>query len=268
MNNKQTTVIVICVVFSIVIVLLYVNRHTHPDLSKVDVMALQTYVQYGQEKIPVQYGQEKIPAQRVDSLREESPREESPHAESSREESPHAESSREESPRAESSREESPRAESSREESPRAEFTAKAERIQVKRSRESVGERKCREVLEKHYNKTFIKTRKLPFLLNPETNRYLELDCYNNDLKIAVEYNGIQHYVHPNYTKQTLEQFLDQHRRDAFKREQCDENGIYLIIVPYTVKTSHIEKFILDRLPETYPQTPRMAEMETFEFSM
>lgn len=129
---------------------------------------------------------------------------------------------------------------------------------------ESKGERECRRVLESHYKKPFNKTRELKFLVNPETNKMLELDCYNDDLKIAVEYNGIQHYKYPNHTKQTLEQFLEQKRRDIFKRNQCDKEGVYLITVPYTVEHDKIEEFILKNLPERYPQTPKyIATMET-----
>ena len=57
----------------------------------------------------------------------------------------------------------------------------------------SKGEQKCKETLEKIYGKEFLCVRP-DFLRNPETNRKLELDCYNEELKLAVEYNGIQHY--------------------------------------------------------------------------
>jgi hypothetical protein len=120
--------------------------------------------------------------------------------------------------------------------------------------------------LERHYNKPFGKTRKPAFLLNPETNKHLELDCFNAELGIAVEYNGVQHYEHPNYTKQTLEQFLEQRRRDLFKKKQCDANGVYLITVPYTVKLHEIEDFILSHLPETHPQTPVNLNFDVSEY--
>ena len=58
---------------------------------------------------------------------------------------------------------------------------------------ESKGELKCRQFLNKYFNKPFIKVRNL---YNPVTHQYLELDCYNEDLKLAVEYQGQQHYKH------------------------------------------------------------------------
>ena len=89
------------------------------------------------------------------------------------------------------------------------------------------------------------------WLINPETGEKLELDCYNEELKIAVEYNGEQHYNWPNFTNQTHTQFINQVRRDELKMELCDRNGIYLIVVPYTVELDKIPEFIISYLPET-----------------
>lgn len=95
--------------------------------------------------------------------------------------------------------------------------------------------------------------RKRPnFLKNPNTGRNLELDCYNEDLKLAVEYNGPTHYKYPNFTGQTKEQFLSQLQRDKFKIKRCEEMGIYLIIVPYTVPHNKIKEYIIKKLPLEY----------------
>lgn len=130
--------------------------------------------------------------------------------------------------------------------------------------KESVGEKECRRVLENYYGKPFIRTRSLSFLKNPETGRLLELDGYNDELKIAFEFNGKQHYDWPNHTNQTLDQFIQQKRRDLFKRKQCEQNGVYLITVPYT--ETNIADFVHKHLPNEYPQTPRnIADMVTEE---
>lgn len=108
---------------------------------------------------------------------------------------------------------------------------------------DSKGERECRRVLEKIFKKPFDKTR--PFWLkNPKTKSNLELDCFNPSLKIACEYNGIQHYVYPNYTRQSRESFLYQLSRDELKKDLCQLNDILLIIVPYDVKLNKIEAYI------------------------
>ena len=120
---------------------------------------------------------------------------------------------------------------------------------EYKTNRISKGEMKCKEIIEDIYGVPFFCVRP-NFLKNPETKRNLELDLYNDDLKIAIERNGIQHYVWPNYTSNTKEQFINQLRRDKFKYEQCNDNGIYLITVPYTVELDEIENYIRDNLPK------------------
>ena len=111
------------------------------------------------------------------------------------------------------------------------------------------GERYLRNLLTNIYQRPFDKIRP-DFLRNPETGYRLELDCYNEELKIAAEYNGIQHYVWPNYTNQSKEEFLAQRRRDGYKRELCDNAGVYLITIPYTVPISRMIDYLLPLLPE------------------
>lgn len=124
----------------------------------------------------------------------------------------------------------------------------------------SKGERICREVLEEIYNKPFPCVRP-KFLKNPETNRNLELDCYNEELKIALEYSGIQHYKWPNFTGHSKEAFIKQARRDKYKIDTCDKNGVYLITVPYNVSHKDIPEYIKYYLPENYVQ--RINNFET-----
>ena len=101
----------------------------------------------------------------------------------------------------------------------------------------------CKRALEEIYNKPFYCIRP-NFLKNPETNRNLELDLYNHELKITVEYSGIQHFKWPNFTGQSRDKFIEQVRRDKFKLDSCDNNGIYLITVPYNVKEKEIKDYI------------------------
>lgn len=117
---------------------------------------------------------------------------------------------------------------------------------------ESRGEIECRKVLENIFKKPFIKTRP-SFLRNSvtsdeDTDINLELDCYNEDLKIACEYNGIQHYKYNPFFHKTKDSFQNQKYRDYMKRDLCVKNGIKLIEVPYTVKIEDIESFIKKEL--------------------
>lgn len=112
----------------------------------------------------------------------------------------------------------------------------------------SKGEEICCKTMKEIYGLEFSSFRP-DFLKNPETGRNLEIDCYNPHVKIGVEYNGVQHYKWPNFTKQTQAEFINQLRRDQYKVKKCDENGYYLIRVPYTVKHKDIPKYIMDRIP-------------------
>jgi hypothetical protein len=110
----------------------------------------------------------------------------------------------------------------------------------------SKGETECRRVLETIFSKPFPSSRP-DFLRNPVTGgiHNLELDCYNEELGLSVEYNGIQHYKFSPYFHRNQDHFSNQKYRDDMKRRICRENGITLIEVPYTVKVPEIYNFLV-----------------------
>jgi len=99
------------------------------------------------------------------------------------------------------------------------------------------GEEIVADVLEEILQRKVKRNIRPTFLRNPESGKCLELDCYDPHHKIAVEYNGIQHYKFPSPFHQTEQEFQDQLYRDRLKKKLCDENNIYLIPVPYWVDT-------------------------------
>ena len=105
------------------------------------------------------------------------------------------------------------------------------------------GELETRAALERIFGKPFVKVRP-PWIVNPKTNRRLELDCYNEDLCVACEYNGIQHYVFPNPFHSTLAEFEAQQWRDAHKAQACQQHGVCLLVVPHTVVRPEIEDYL------------------------
>ena len=119
--------------------------------------------------------------------------------------------------------------------------------------RESKGEVECRRVLQYLFKRPFHKARP-DFLRNPVTggNFNLELDCFDPELKVAVEYNGIQHYQYVPYFHKNKEAFLNQKYRDQMKRQKCKENGVVLIEVPYTIKLEGIKSFIEKELKRVF----------------
>jgi hypothetical protein len=110
---------------------------------------------------------------------------------------------------------------------------------------DSKGELECRRVLQNIFKKPFDKARP-DFLNNPVTggSYNLELDCYDNELKIAVEYNGRQHYEYVPFFHKSKDQLTMQKYRDDMKRRICKDEGIFLIEVPYTTDIKDIESFI------------------------
>ena len=115
--------------------------------------------------------------------------------------------------------------------------------------KESKGETECRRVLNKIFNKPFNKSRP-NFLNNPVTggNFNLELDCYNEELGLAVEYDGEAHSKYIPFFHKNKEAFYNQKYRDQLKKMMCKENGITLINVPHTVKNQNIENYLKKEL--------------------
>jgi len=116
----------------------------------------------------------------------------------------------------------------------------------------STGEAICLRYLNQRFRPHLFRKIRPVALVNPLTGRRLELDMYNGPLKIAVEYNGSQHTVYPNYLsmtgKQTREEFDRLQARDKFKSDYCRQNGIKLIVVPHTVRLKDIPAFLAANL--------------------
>jgi len=91
-------------------------------------------------------------------------------------------------------------------------------------------EQKVREIFKNILKKNFPK-RRPKWLINPETNYPLELDGYNEELKLAFEYDGKWHKEpHP---KSSYSDFQDQLKRDELKDLLSKENKIILIRISY-----------------------------------
>ncbi len=114
-------------------------------------------------------------------------------------------------------------------------------------ARDSAGEKRVRAFLEGYFNLPFGKVRP-NFLENSVTGHNLELDCYNDQLKLACEYQGRQHYQYVPYFHRNKEAFYNQKYRDELKKIYCSAHGIHLLIVPYTEKD--LENYLLRKLTE------------------
>jgi len=114
---------------------------------------------------------------------------------------------------------------------------------------ESRGEKLTRNILEQEFFPGSVFSSVRPnWLKNPATGRNLELDCYNERMRLAVEIHGKQHYeqvpIMHGHGEEGLRKFHDGQRRDMLKRTLCARRGVRLIEVPYTETTSR-EKCIV-----------------------
>jgi len=85
-----------------------------------------------------------------------------------------------------------------------------------------------------------------------DNNTKLILDGYNDNIKIAFEYNGLQHYQHVKIFHKNKSDYYGQIVRDCEKMMLCDKYNINLIIIPYYVKHNEIFNFIKSECKKLY----------------
>ena len=104
-------------------------------------------------------------------------------------------------------------------------------------------ERLARKAIERVFNKEFPST--WPKFLNG-----LQLDCYNEELGIALEYQGEQHFKYVKYFHGSVKEFKKQLERDKRKKELCEENDIFLIYLTHKDSIGDFEHIIIEKLKD------------------
>ncbi|NVM55630.1 MAG: hypothetical protein HWN66_18160 [Candidatus Helarchaeota archaeon] len=121
---------------------------------------------------------------------------------------------------------------------------------------EGRSERVCRSIFETIFKDKFPKVRP-DWLVNDRGNQ-MELDGYNQKLALAFEYQGFQHYHFVEFFHETEGDFKQRVADDEKKRELCDQNGITLIEIPYTVPYKQMPDYILTKCEENKIEVPEI----------
>lgn len=111
-------------------------------------------------------------------------------------------------------------------------------------------EGELRKILESIFKKKFPNVRP-GWLINPDTGKKLEIDCYCRELSLAFEYQGEQHYSAIDFFGGES-RFSEQKIRDEYKRQICKEKNITLIEIDGR-KVDHnnvkeMKKYVLNEL--------------------
>lgn len=107
-------------------------------------------------------------------------------------------------------------------------------------------ERMVRNLFEQLFEVPFKK--EWPTWLRNSRNNKMELDGYNEMLKLAFEYNGVQHYVFKNYWYKHESEFEQRKKDDADKENITCIQGITLITIPYTTADDMLLLYIYKKL--------------------
>jgi len=102
-------------------------------------------------------------------------------------------------------------------------------------------------VLEHIFKRPFVKIRP-DFLRNDVTGYNLEIDLYNDELKLGVEVQGDQHYKFIPFFHRNKDAFVKQRYRDEMKKMKCKEEGITLIEIPYSVGEDGLKPYLVNQL--------------------
>ena len=121
-----------------------------------------------------------------------------------------------------------------------------------------------RKVLEEITSLKFPKN-KPKWLKNPDTSYPLELDCYNQESKIAFELQGIHHYSPVEHWggEEAFQKVLE---RDQIKKTTCEEKGIHLFCIdqrPATGKTpQEKEEYYKKEIKKCLQQLPQHVKIK------
>lgn len=127
-------------------------------------------------------------------------------------------------------------------------------------------ERICMNIFEQMFGKSFPKARP-PWLLNARGKK-MELDGFCDELKLAYEYHGVQHYSHVGFFHRGNKSLERRKSDDDCKGQLCLEHGVHLIVIPYTIPIDEVPEYVYRTVQERGLTIPmkRPDEVNVAEF--
>jgi len=109
-----------------------------------------------------------------------------------------------------------------------------------------IGERMTRKFFEIIFNAKFPEERRLKWL----SDKRMQIDGYNDGLKIAFERHGIQHYRFTPVFHKILDDFKKQQNRDEYIRTMCKKEGILLFEIGWEKRNSRWVKITYNEMEQ------------------
>jgi thiol-disulfide isomerase/thioredoxin len=105
-------------------------------------------------------------------------------------------------------------------------------------------ERICKNILEMMFGKPFLKVK--PAWLMNDRGKRMELDGFCEELQIAFEYHGVQHYRYIDHFHRRDKSLEQRQIDDERKQLLCREYGVCLLVIPYTVEVTDVPRLVAD----------------------
>lgn len=133
------------------------------------------------------------------------------------------------------------------------------------------GEEILRFFLESIFEKPFPKVR--PNFLKIKKGVFLELDGYNEKLKIAFEHHGLQHYKFNERFHKNKKDFTLRKKVDKLKAKLCRQNGVRLLTIPSIPEITKVNdvgnllnsEFNRLKIPFNVKKIPKTIELHNFQ---
>lgn len=102
----------------------------------------------------------------------------------------------------------------------------------------------------------------------PDWLNNLELDGYNEELKLAFEYQGIQHKKYtPHFHDKGISALKSQQKRDKLKRKKCENQGVKLIeIDDESINKLKLQEYLLQEIQKLGISVKHIGEIKIESF--